>query len=40
MTTDAIPQGKKLVSQIVITTVKVTIIKKETASAHKIYPRH
>jgi len=28
---------KKLISQIVITTVKVTIIRKENASAHKIY---
>jgi len=28
---------KKLISQIVITTVKVTIIRKENASAHKVY---
>ena len=28
---------KKLISQIVITTVKVTIIRTENASAHKIH---
>lgn len=28
---------KKLISQIVITTVKVTIVRKENASAHKIH---